>query len=453
MLRLISRRLLPDSTSRQVAAIVIASVVLAHLLIIGSFVYFAPTDRLADRETAREIGLFIRVYQALPETERAAAVQAAASRDLQVHEVFGAPPKLAPLPPEFERPELQGTAQALGNPELVVIAGLRPTTADAEAMRRIVVGVAPQRWLVFDFRPRERFRPPPISERLILSTLILIGVPLLLISLWAAQKVTNPLRRLAVFTERFGESATPPPMPIDGTLEIRKLARAFNAILERLHRMVADRTNMLAAISHDLRTPLTRLRLRAEALDDGALRGKMLRDIQAMDCMLASTLGFIEQQHSREPAERLDLAALMQTLCDDFADGGYDVTYQGPLHHVAACRPVAMERALNNLIENALKFGSSAKLALQPTDDAVVVEVCDDGPGIAPQERENVLKPFYRTDAARGADAGGIGLGLAIVNTIVQADGGSLELLDAAADGGAPSGLCVRLRLPRSLPA
>jgi signal transduction histidine kinase len=444
------RRLLPDSTCTQVVAIVVGSLVLAHLLIIGSFMYFnAGGGTVAERVAGHEIGLITRIYLALPPSERATAVAAASLPVIRVHEQSGEPPTFAAAPPGSES-ALSAFEAVINTPGHAVTAGFNPSPDGTQTnLRRVAIQVGERTWLVFDVRMPQWVRPGIIPERLLLSMVILNGVPLVLLTAWATLKVTNPLRRLAVFTERFGDLGSHPPLPTDGTREIRKLATAFNAILERLHRMVADRTNMLAAISHDLRTPLTRLRLRVEALqhgalEDGALRGKMLRDIQAMDFMVASTLGYIEQQHSREAPEALDLAALMQTLCDDFADGGYDVTYEGPLHCAASCRPIAMERALNNLIDNAVKFGGHVQLSLHPTGDSLVVEVRDDGPGIAAEEREKVLKPFYRTDTARGSDTGGVGLGLAIVNTIVEADGGTLQLLDAV-----PQGLCVRLRLPR----
>jgi len=448
-MRLAWHRLIPDSTSRQIGAIVVVSLVLAHLLIIGTFMYFNRVGvLLPDRAAAHEIGLVTRLYLSMPPVLRPHVVAAASFPDLVIQERHGSPPPFAGGTVRADHAEVIAVEAAIANPSLIVMSGSTPRGEPSkQSARRVSVQVGEADWLVFDVRPWEWPRAEAWPVRLALSTFILVGVPLLLLSVWATQKVTNPLRRLAQFAERFGERGSPPPLPTDGTREIRKVAHAFNTILERLHRMVADRTNMLAAISHDLRTPLTRLRLRTEALEDSTMRGKMLRDIQAMDFMVASTLGYIEQQHSRETPEALDIAALMQTLCDDFADSGYDVSYDGPLHCAASCRPIAMERALNNLIDNAVKFGGQVRLSLNPADDALVVEVRDDGPGIAAHERENVLKPFYRTDTARGSDAGGVGLGLAIVNTIIQADGGSLQLLDAE-----PRGLCVRLRLPRSVP-
>jgi signal transduction histidine kinase len=170
----------------------------------------------------------------------------------------------------------------------------------------------------------------------------------------------------------------------------------------------------------------------------------MLKDIRAMDVMISSTLSYITQERSSEPVENIDLAALLQTMCDDFSDAGFDVTYIGPLHCAAACRPQALERALNNLIDNAVKFGETATLVLDAASGTLVIDVEDDGPGIAAAEKEDVLKLFYRSDAARGSDQGGVGLGLAIANTIVRGHGGTIQLLDRE-----PHGLCVRVRIPR----
>jgi len=199
---------------------------------------------------------------------------------------------------------------------------------------------------------------------------------------------------------------------------------------------------MLAAISHDLHTPLTRLRLRVETDDQ---RSKMLNDIKTMEEMLTSTLAFTRDAEETEAAEFVDLTSLLQTICDDFADMGIEISFSGPVHQAFRCRPQALMRAMSNLIGNAAKFGSSVTVRLRSDagKGAITVDIEDDGPGILDSEKIKVFEPFYRLDPARGADSGGMGLGLAIARTIVLSHGGDIRLLDRQ-----PSGLIARVTLP-----
>jgi signal transduction histidine kinase len=172
------------------------------------------------------------------------------------------------------------------------------------------------------------------------------------------------------------------------------------------------------------------------------MQTKMLKDIRAMESMVTAALAFIREEAVQEAVEQVDLAVLLQTICDDFNDAGYDVRYEGPLHGGALCRPQALQRAINNLLENAVKFGAvaSVRLELVPSGATIIVE--DDGPGIPDQQKDAVFKPFFRGTAADGDS--GVGLGLSLVGTIVESHGGTIELFDRI-----PSGLGVRLCLPR----
>jgi signal transduction histidine kinase len=302
----------------------------------------------------------------------------------------------------------------------------------------------PARWLRFEAAPRLLHGRRPGAAFPIAALVFLTVVPLLALSLWAVRQVTRPLARLAEVTNAIGADDPLSPIPEAGTREIRMLARAFNGLLERLRRFVAERTRVLAAVSHDLRTPLTRLRLRAETVEDAALRERLLKDVRMMELMIGSSLALLEAQEKREPIEVVDLGALLQTICDEFSDAGFEVSYAGPLHCPARCQPRALERALNNVIDNAHKFGGAAEVALRVAGASLEIDVEDEGPGIPVEERENVLKPFYRLSEARGAETPGSGLGLAIAQTLVEGQGGALALRDRA-----PRGLCVRLTLPR----
>lgn len=212
----------------------------------------------------------------------------------------------------------------------------------------------------------------------------------------------------------------------------------------RLKRFVDDRLQMIAAISHDLRTPLTRLRLFAEYLPDPDQRRQVLSDVQDMEAMMSATLTFASNKLKDEAQSIVDLASLLISLCDTAADAGSRISYDGPDHAKLQCRPVAIRRAFANLIDNGCKFGDTVHVTLRDTATAVVVTVTDDGPGIPAEQREAALRPFTRLESSRNRETGGTGLGLTIAQDVILAHRGRIEL-GAAATGG----LQVTVTLPR----
>ena len=214
----------------------------------------------------------------------------------------------------------------------------------------------------------------------------------------------------------------------------------------RIRTLVDDRTRMIAAIGHDLRTPLTRLRLRAERLGDGVVQQGMIRDITSINNMLTETLSYVRDDLRTGKNSRIDLPSLLQTICSEFTDIGHDVTYHGPDRLAYWCRPGALTRALTNLIENGLKHGSKVSVSLRLTDDGIEMQVVDDGPGIAPALREKAFEPFFKGDASRAGGAGpGFGLGLSIARDVVRSHGGEIGLHNHVTQG-----LAVRILLPAS---
>jgi len=203
---------------------------------------------------------------------------------------------------------------------------------------------------------------------------------------------------------------------------------------------------MLAAISHDLRTPLTRLRLRAERLVDPAQREGQLHEIARITHMLDETLNYLRNDVRSEGLSRVDLPSLLQTVCAEFADVGHNVTYVGPPRLTCRCRPNVLVRAISNIVDNATKHGTVVTVSVRlPDGDDVEIDFADNGPGIAPELHERVFDPFFKGDAARSAGArSGFGLGLSIARDVVKSHGGGIELVDRA-----PHGLIVRVRLPR----
>ncbi|MBL6458585.1 HAMP domain-containing protein [Belnapia sp. T6] len=286
--------------------------------------------------------------------------------------------------------------------------------------------------------------PPPRpwhSETFLIAFLAMTLAACLLI-LWAVRRLTRPVRTLAEAAERLGRDVNAPPMPETGPSEVATAARAFNTMAERIRRFVGDRTQMLAAIGHDLRTPITRLRLRAEFMDDDEQRRKMLADLEEMEAMVAATLAFARDDAAAEPTVPLDLAALCRTVLDEAADARPDLAaaigYQGPEHLVVPARPVALKRALANLVGNALAYGGAARLALSPPEAAgrpVRLAIEDAGPGIPPEELEAVFQPFRRLEASRNRETGGTGLGLPIARNILRAHGGDVVLQNRAGGG------------------
>jgi signal transduction histidine kinase len=296
-------------------------------------------------------------------------------------------------------------------------------------------------WLNAQTRLRAGGGPPPWPS--LISTLILALVMLGLIIL-AARRVTRPLKALAANAEAFGRGAATPPLAESGPDEARRLIHAFNQMQERLTRFVGDRTRMLAAIGHDLRTPITSLKLRAELVDDEDTRTKMLATLDEMQHMTEATLAFARDDASAEPSRSVDLAALIESLVDDLAGMGRPVTFADAPRLAYSCRPTALKRAIGNLIENAIQYGERARVSLAATPSGPVIIVDDDGPGIPPDRIDEVFKPFTRLETSRSRETGGTGLGLSIARSIVLAHGGQVTL--ANRKGG---GLRAEIHLPR----
>ena len=264
-----------------------------------------------------------------------------------------------------------------------------------------------------------------------------------LLSAMAARRLARPLRELSSAAEQLGGSGDAPPLTPRGPREVQTTIRAFNRMQERLRRFNDDRTRMLAAMSHDLRTPLTRLQLRLEDVEDVGRRQKMLAELQIMAEMVESTLSFARDDTRHEPRSLVDLSALIEGICEDAADAGEPVTFSGPRAVTMSCRPTGIRRTISNLVDNAVKYGGSAAVSLAGEAERIIVTVEDQGPGIPRHEREKVFEPFYRLDRSRNPDTGGVGLGLSVARSIIWEHGGDIIL--ANRQGG---GLSVRLELP-----
>ncbi|SNS23985.1 Signal transduction histidine kinase [Sphingomonas laterariae] len=233
----------------------------------------------------------------------------------------------------------------------------------------------------------------------------------------------------------------------EGPNEVRNLIRAFNRMQDQISRMIADRTQALAAVGHDLRTPLARLQLRLDGSSDAELRQTSERDIGEMEEMISSVLAYLSGDSDPEAAARVDLAVLITTLVDDMADHGHHVSYHGPDHLEAQVRPHGFRRAINNLIENAIHYGDDVRVTLSDWPGRIVLRVEDNGPGIPTHAMADVLQPFARLDSARSRNTKGLGLGLAIVSQMVEREGGGFTLVNRQ-----EGGLRAEIVLPKTTP-
>ena len=297
---------------------------------------------------------------------------------------------------------------------------------------QVAVKLADGQWLSFATTLPQG--PPSLSWQFIIS-MALMGVIVIAVSVWAVRRLTAPLGVLSAAADRLGRDVTAEPLVESGTIEMQHAARAFNRMQERLRRMIESRTQMLAALSHDLRTPLTLLRLRTEEVADTEERDKMLNTIGEMDEMIGTTLGFARDEVQAEPRRRVDIAALLASVVDDMADAGMPVTMAAAAPTIHECQPGAFKRALTNLLDNAVKYGKRAQVSIASADKVIVITIDDDGPGIPEAELAKVFQPFYRVEDSRSRDSGGTGLGLAIAQAIVQAQGGELTLANRPGGG------------------
>ncbi|MCG6942201.1 MAG: HAMP domain-containing protein [Thiohalocapsa sp.] len=296
-------------------------------------------------------------------------------------------------------------------------------------------------WVWFERRiPQELFHWP--LQLLLMLVILLAGVTAL--SLLAVRWIVRPLDRLREAADALGRDIHRPPLEETGPLEVVETARAFNTMQRRISRFVEDRARILAAVSHDLKTPLTRIRLRADLLEDEVLGAKIRRDLDDMQRMVDATLDFMRGTESREETRPLDLMALLESLCDDAAEAGQQVVLRGRVVTPYHGRPLALKRCIGNLLDNALRYGGSAEVSVRDSDKGVTLSVADQGPGIPEGAMGKVFEPFFRLEASRARRSGGTGLGLGIARNIARAHGGDLVLKHRP--GG---GLIAELRLPR----
>jgi signal transduction histidine kinase len=438
------RWLLPSRISGQIAIIITVSLVVIHSIL--TFGIFA--DR---REPPRSplpggpLGTLVRLIDGAEPAARPQLI-AEINRAFPNHEIALAP---ADTVRDSEISEAQHPVDvrrdvSRGIPGLVLDHGGPPNGAG----RRVAVRLTDGREVIATQTPPPG--PPPGRPGAfgpVQVTLLSLAIIMTLLGAWAARVLTAPLRAFADAAEAFSPDAEIAPLPEDGPEEIRAAARALNRMRRRIKHLVDDRMRMFAAVGHDLRTPITRLRLRSEFIDSAALRHQMLHDLAQMSDMVEQILVFLREGRSSEDAALIDVATSLQTICDQFADIGHPVSYDGPDHLIIRAYACALNRAVTNLVENAVRYGNAGLMRLSAAPDKVVIAVEDDGPGIPDEQKDAMVEPFVRGDPARSVNGpSGFGLGLSIARAVAAAHRGLLTLRDRD-----PRGLIAVIELPGSV--
>jgi len=428
--------------SGQIAALVVASVVALHLIITASFLIHRPDQ--PDPSMDRWHGQLATAAQLLgmaPASERPRLIGDIARAFPQLG-IVELPADRAPVASDMSGPDLHALRRLGPNYQLFELSHKGDGPPKEEEMRRIGIRLPDGAMISGNLIPDQH--PQPFRGGPWMMTALSAVILVTLLGLWAARALTAPLSSFAKAAENFSLDGAAAPLPERGPLEIRSVARAFNRMRERITALIDDRTKMLAAISHDLRTPITRMRLRVEFIEDETHRQRMLRDLDQMRSLLEQVLSFLRNDRRLESMTLADVASTLQLITDQFTDMGHRVAYDGPAHAMATVRPDDLHRSVTNLVENAVRFGAEAAIRLRVEPDDITIDIEDDGPGISDARKADVLEPFVRGDEARNMDeAEGFGLGLSIANAIVLAHGGVLSLHDRK-----PRGLVVRIRLP-----
>ncbi|MDP2784518.1 MAG: ATP-binding protein [Sulfurimicrobium sp.] len=456
-------RLLPQSLFSRMVLILLGGLILVQS--ISVIFHLRERDRLLFRsnsmESAQRIADTFRLLNSFPSADRHKLVAALNSPTLRIF-LGASPSRLSHQNPDSANQAASFSMllrDLLGeNPPIAVTVSEMEWLArqhEANAPRR-AGNILPQQktsfmvetrlrdgtTVSFDVLPSGQAFPTP--PRLLINLLILLAAVIFL-SLLAVRLATRPLNTLASAAEKLGNDINSPPLIETGPTEVRRAAHAFNTMQSRLVSYIQERTRILAAMSHDLKTPITRLRLRAELLEDDDLRMKFVKDLEEMESMVAATLDFMRGVDSQEARQPVDIMALLESIQADGKEMGQEIHIQGTISRPYVGAPNALKRCLGNLIDNAIKYGMRADIALSDSEKGLEIRIRDDGPGVPETQLERVFEPFFRLEESRSRDTGGTGLGLSIARNIAQSHGGELVLRNHATGG-----LEALLVLPRA---
>jgi signal transduction histidine kinase len=462
------RRLLPATLWGRLFAILLIGLLAAQL--VGSAILLRDRASMIYQASglgaAQRIAGIVQVLDRLRADARAALLPALNSPQLRVTLASAAPPVLEPSEDVHVAHLRSVLSRLLGEDRPLQVELLEPVSDNGEQRPRYrrhshfdpVANYFPRHnaafavqaqlkdgnWVFFKYGlGGEAFAWP---WRLLLTLAVLL-ISVIALTLLAVRWLTRPLAVLAAAADELGHDMHRPPLPEDGPVEVRRAAIAFNTMQSRLATYLKERERMLAAVSHDLRTPITRLRLRAELIQDESLREKFSRDLAEMEAMTGATLNFLRGAGSDEALQPVDIMALLESLQADMEEAGHSVSLQGQVTKPYPARPLALKRLLVNLLENAINYGKRAAVSVEDQATQVRIVITDEGPGIPAEQLEQVFEPFYRVEGSRSRDTGGVGLGLSLARDIARIHGGEIVLRNRQAGG-----LEVSLTLPRREP-
>jgi signal transduction histidine kinase len=448
-------RLLPRSLVGRLGLLLVIAVVAAQGIAVAIFI--SETSRVgravARTQAVDRMATLVRVIDAAPPSSRGDIIQAFGSR-LHRYSISDAPLAAAAAMGEQEQQIAlrlrRLTRNRARDPRIALVERNRDAedegTADLLASQQTLqmsVQLANGIWLN-DEAPQLRLMLPAVNVADVWLYILAGSVTaMIVVVVFAVRWITRPLTALAEAADRVGCGESVELLSVRGPYEITRTVTAFNVMQQRLSRFMNDRLMMLAAISHDLRTPMTAARLRAEMIDDIEVRDAIVRSLTEMQYITESTLSFARDETLSEEPRAIDLASLVEAVADDLAATGQHITIAGHDHLHYRCRPALMRRALSNLMSNATKYGKRACVALHLTEEHVRIMIDDEGPGLPQDQLEKVFDPFVRIEPSRNSATGGLGLGLSIARTIIRAQGGDVRLSNLA------RGLRAEIILPR----
>ena len=436
-------------------------------LLLGVLISAALTQLAADVERQRMVEQqrdqhlleraeqLVMATEIVPASARAVYLSVANRPGLRLE--VGTPLAPAEAPSSFA----SALASRLGEAYLVEPTTARPPSCDMADQSSMLYGLLRTQWrgscetINVRLRDGEQLRLsvlPPRSAIAGPSTdyrpmIALFFVSIAFLAYLVARMTTRPLKQLAQAAKDLGHDINRPPLELSGASEIRQATAAFNAMQARIRQYIFQRTQMLAAITHDLQTPLTRMRLRLEKVSDAELQERLIGDLSAMQAMVREGLDLARSMDTTETMQLLDLDSLLDSVCADATDAGQPVTLGGRAQMALLGRPLDLQRCFGNLLDNAVKYGHEAQVTVVRIGGAARIRIRDKGPGVPPAELARVFEPFYRVETSRSRESGGTGLGLTIARNIAEQHGGSLTLANHP-DGG----LEATLTLPEYYP-
>lgn len=434
-----------DSLTLRATLVVLVGIALVHLASLWTY----------QHSLTRELDLAneVRLADQLLSIKRAVMRAPERERENVAHELSGGPIQAHWSRTEHAVAGGPGSADwdALGRrlheiaPEIAadgLIIGANRRSVDDPHLALISIRLPDQSWINVSL-VKVKPRAPSGHGTFLSTTLMALGA--LILSALMVRWLTRPLTDFAAASKDLYRSKNFVPMPEDGPREVRALAIAFNDMQRRIGRLIDDRTQTLAAVSHDLKTPITRLRFRIEDVSDAQTRAAIAADLDEMEKMLDQTLAYLRGDRAEEDVKPVDIVAILETIADEASDRGLSVTLAGVANANIPGRRLALKRAFGNLVDNAIKYGRRANVFVEDRGGNILVIIRDEGPGIAAEDIERALAPFVRLEPSRNPETGGFGLGLTIAQAIVEGHGGALSLANHA-DGG----LVVSVNLPKS---